>query len=209
MADAGLAPRVLEEDQREQAEHLGLVGHEDREQLREPRRLVAEVAADELVARRRRVALVEDQVEHGEHRAQALRQQVVGRDAERDARVADLPLRAHEPLRERRLRDEERARDLRRAQTADLVQRQRDARLGRERGVAAGEDEAQPLVGDRAHVVLLLGSQLLESREELGLPRERALAPDAVDRAVSRRRDDPRATGCAACRRAATSRPRS
>ena len=71
--------------QREQAEHLGLVGHQDREQLREPDRLVAEVAANELVSGRRGVALVEDEVEDGEHRAQALGQQVVGRDAERDA----------------------------------------------------------------------------------------------------------------------------
>src|SRR2546429_629225 len=37
---------------------------------------------------------------------------MVGRDAEGDPGVADLPLRAHEPLRHRRLRDEEGAGDL-------------------------------------------------------------------------------------------------
>ena len=135
--------------------------------------------------RARRVALVEDEVEDGEHRAQPLRQQVVGRDAEGDAGVADLPLRADEPLRHRRLGDEERVRDLRRRQAGDLPQRQRDPRLGGERRVAAGEDEREAVVGDRAHVVLL-GRQRLEPRQQLGLAGEGLLAPDPVDRAVAR-----------------------
>src|SRR5438874_1823990 len=41
------------------------------------------------------------------------------RDAERDARGLELSLRAHEPLRHRRLRDEERARDLLDLETAE------------------------------------------------------------------------------------------
>ena len=106
------ASRVLEEHEREQAEHLGLVGHEHGEELREPDRLVAEVGAHVVGAGRRRVALVEHEVEHREHRAQPLGEQVVGRDAERDAGAADLPLRTHEPLRHRGLGDEERVRDL-------------------------------------------------------------------------------------------------
>ena len=59
-----------------------------------------------------------------------------------------------------------------------------------ERRVAAGEDEREPVVGDRAHVVLL-GGQRLEPGEQLGLARERPLAPEPVDRAVARGRDDP------------------
>src|SRR5215207_1067575 len=58
--------------------------------------------------------------------------------------------------------------------------------------MAAGEDEAQPFVGDRAHVVLLLGSKLLQAGEQLGLSREGALAADAVDRAIPRGGNDPR-----------------
>ena len=156
----------------------------------EPDRLVAEVVADVVGSGRRGVALVEHEVEDGEHRAQALGEQVVGRHAERDPGAADLPLRADEPLRHRGLGDEEGVRDLGRREPADLAQRERDAALGRERGVAAGEDERQPVVGDRAHVVLL-GRQLLEACEQLGLLLEDALAPDAVDRAVARRGDDP------------------
>jgi hypothetical protein len=41
-------------------------------------------------------ALVEDQVDDGQHRSQPLREQVVGREAEGDARIPDLPLRPRE-----------------------------------------------------------------------------------------------------------------
>ena len=75
-------------------------------------------------------------------------------------------------------------------QPGDLAERQPDARLGGERRVAAGEDEREPVVGDRAHVVLL-GGQRFEPGEQLGLAREGLLAADPVDRAVAGRRDDP------------------
>ena len=52
---------------------------------------------------RPRVALVEDQVDDGEHRGEPVGQQVVGRHAERDPGGLDLALGAHEPLRHRRL----------------------------------------------------------------------------------------------------------
>ena len=107
---------------------------------------------------------------------------------------ADPPLRADEPLRHRRLGDEERVRDLARREPADLAQGQRDPALGSERRVAAREDEREAIVGDRAHVVLLRG-QLLQSADELGLALEDLLAADAVDRAVACGRDDPRARG--------------
>ena len=103
---------------------------------------------------------------------------------------ADLPLRSHEPLRHRRLGDEEGVRDLGRREAADLAQRQRDAALGGERRVAAGEDEGEPVVGDRAHVVLL-DRELLQPADELRLLLEDLLAADPVDRSVPRGRDDP------------------
>jgi hypothetical protein len=70
----GVSPRVLQEHQRQQAEHFGLVGHQQREQLRQPDRLFAEVCPHERLARRRRVALVEDEVENCENGPQAFRQ---------------------------------------------------------------------------------------------------------------------------------------
>jgi hypothetical protein len=128
---------------------------------------------------------------------------MVRRHAKRNARVADLPFRAHESLRERRLRDEKRTRDLVRLQAGHLAERQRDLRLDGERRVAAREDEAEPVVGDRAHVLFLFGAELFEPREELRLACERALPADPVDRAVARRRDDP----CSGLPRDAVSRP--
>ena len=78
----------------------------------------------QLAADGRSVAGVEDEVDRRRARPQPFRQQVLGRHAQRDAGVADLPLRADEPLRERRLRDEEGARDLGRLEAADEAQRQ-------------------------------------------------------------------------------------
>jgi len=56
--------------------------------------------------------------------------------------------------------------------------------------MAAGEDQAQSLVGHRL-VAVVFGLELRESLEQLRLARERALPPDAVDRAVPRGRDQP------------------
>ena len=66
------------------------------------------------------VALVEDQVERREHRRQALGHALAIGHLVADPRVADLPLRANQPLRHRGLgAEQERARDLGRAQPAE------------------------------------------------------------------------------------------
>ena len=182
--DPSLPPRVVQQHQREQPVRFRLVRHQHREDLPEPDRLLAELAA-----RRRPVALVEDQVDDGQNRPQPLRQQVVRRDAERDAGVTDLPLRTNEPLGHGRLRDEEGARNLLGGQAAERPKRQRDLRLGCERRMAAREDQAQLLVGN--HLGLLVVVPRRQSREELGLPLEGPLAPDPVDRAVASRGRQP------------------
>ena len=123
---------------------------------------------------------------------------MLGRYAQRDPGVADLPLRAHETLRERRLRDEERTRDLGRLEAADEAQRQRDLRLRRERRVAAGEDQLEPLVGNDG---LLVVGELLGSSEQLRLAGQGLLAADPVDRRVPGRRHDP---GAGIARRSVT-----
>ena len=113
---------------------------------------------------------------------------MLGRNPQWDTGIANLPLRAHESLREGRFRNDERACDLRRREAADEAQRQRDLRLGRERRVAAGEDQLQSLVRDRG---LLVVRELRGAGEQLRFARECLLAADPVDRAVSRRGDDP------------------
>ncbi len=174
---------------------FGLVGHQRREQQRQPDRLRAELPAD-----RRAVAGIEDEIDGGEHGAEPLRQQMLRRHAEGNARVADLPFRTDQPLRERRLRDDERARDLGRRQAAHQAEGQRDLRIGCERRMAAREDQLESLVGN--HCVLVAG-KLLDPSEQLRLACERLLAPDPVDRAVARRRHDPGA----GVRRHAVTRP--
>ena len=110
---------------------------------------------------------------------------------------ADLPLGPDQPLRQRRLGQQEGAGDLGRRQAAQRPQRQRDAGVHRERRVTAGEDEPQSIVRDVHGVLTWL-------RVDGSLRRFRRLAPERldllgqpvapakpVDRAVPRGRRDP------------------
>ena len=162
---------------------LGLVGHQDGQEAPEADRLVRELVASP-------VALVEDQVDHRQHSRQALGQQVVGRNAERDPGRPDLGLRPRQPALHRLARHEEGVGDLRGVEASESRQGQRHLRLERERGMAAGEDELQALVGDGGVVHLVL--HRLGHCEQARLGQQRALAPQAVDGAVARRRGQPR-----------------
>ena len=86
--------------------------------------------------------------------------------------------------------DEEGAGDLGRREAAGKPQRERDLRLGRERRVAAGEDELEAVVGQAVvgEVGGGLRARLLELRQLQG---QRAVAPEAVEGDVPGRRDDP------------------
>jgi hypothetical protein len=115
---ARIAAGVVQQHERDEPHGLGLVGHQRGHQLGQADRLRAELWAKQLVASGCRVALAEDEVEHGEHDSEPLGQPVVGRDLEGDPGVPDLALGAHQALRHRRLGDQERASDLRRGQPA-------------------------------------------------------------------------------------------
>ncbi len=117
---------------------------------------------------------------------------MVGRHAEGNPRLPQPPLGPDEPLGQGCLRDQERARDLGCLEATHLAEREGDAGLDCERRVAAREEQREALVGDRAHVVVLRHGDRLEAGKQLRLARERALAADPVDRAVSRCGDDPR-----------------
>ena len=146
---AGRPAGVRQQHQREQADRLGLVGQQLRDDPRQPDRLGAQLAPDQRLTRRRVVALVEHEVEHAQHGLEPVGQPVADGTSYADARLADLLLRPDEPLGERGLGDEEGAGDLGRRQAAEGAQGQRDRRLRRERRVAAGEDQSQLVVGDR------------------------------------------------------------
>ena len=204
------APGVVEEHEREEPERLRLVGHQRDEDPPEPDRLRAQLATHERLARRRPVALVEDEVEDLEDAVEPLGQQMVRRHAVRDPGVADLPLGADQALGEGRFGDEERARDLRGLEPAERAQGQGDPRVHRQRRVAAREDQPESIVVDRHRhrPPLRFGRRQLLVDEPLATQLLRLLdqpprSSEPVDRPVACRRRDP----CPGVRRDAVARP--
>ena len=206
-ADAGVAARVVDEHERQQAGGLGVVGHQLGEQAPEADRLRAQLGAHEAVAGAGGVALVEDEVDDGEHAGQAIGHLGVAGDAVGDPGRRDLALGAHQALGHRRLGHEEGARDLRRGQPAEGAQGQRDAGVHRQRGVTAGEDEAQAVVFESRLVLglraLVVAVELHERVQGGQAVVEGALAAQAIDRLAPRRGGDPGARVGRARRRAA------
>ncbi len=183
-------PGVLQQHERQQAERLGLAGHQRRQHAGEPDGLVAQLRADQR-ALGGGVALVEDQVQDGQHPIQPLGQQLGRRDAVGDGGSADLALGPYEPLLDRRLAHHEGARDLAAGETTHGPKRERHARVGRERRVTAGEDQPQAFVGDLAHLVAQ-SLQMGELAKGVGAFPQPPFSPQAVDRAVPGGRGDPR-----------------
>jgi hypothetical protein len=166
---------------REQARDLAVVRQERVHRAREPQRLGHEVVALQVGADAARVALVEDQIEHVQHRAQAFLALALGGHGERHAGVLDLLLRAADALRHRRLGHEIRVRDLGRREPADGAQRKRDRGRRRQHRMAAHEEQQQ-------RVVVLAGLGVLGRRRELRvgrlLPQHLGLAPAPRDLAA-------------------------
>jgi hypothetical protein len=114
---------------------------------------------------------------------------VVRRHPKRDPGGLDLALRPHQPLGHRRLSDQEGAGDLAGGQAAERPQGESDLRVGGECGMTAGEDELESLVWicRRVHRIL----RCLGHLEQAGLRGQRAIAANAVDGSVARRRHQP------------------
>ena len=140
--------RRLDLHQRDEAVHLRLVRSQLGQDPPQTQRVLAQRRPHPVVSRRRRIALVEDEVDHLEHRRQAGGPLRAARDFERDARLGERPLGTNDALGDGGLRDQERAGDLPGGQAAEQAQRQRQARLGGEHRMAGGEDEAQQVVAD-------------------------------------------------------------
>ena len=149
--------------ERQQSVRLRL-GQQVHEQPPQADRLGGQVDSRERLARRRRIAFVEDEIDHAQHAREALGQFVRPRHLVGDAGVADLRLRAHDALRQRGRGEQECLRDFLGREAAHFAQRERHLRLRRERGMAAGEDEAQPIVFD-----------------DLGVPRRGRVVGDGLD----------------------------
>ena len=153
---AGRPAGVGEQQQGEQAVRLGRVGQQLDDEAGEADRLLAEVGPHQLVAGGGDVALGVDEVQHVQHAAEPLGQLVVGGHPVGDAGRLHLALGPHEPLVHRRLGGQERPGDLGHLEAADGPEGERHPGLEGEGGVAAGEEQAEPVVGDAAAVVAVV-----------------------------------------------------
>ena len=116
------------------------------EQPAQSNRLAGELGPRDLRSRRGRVALVEDQVDDLEHRAQSLRQFLRRGHLVRNRRLSNLRLGAHDALRQRPRSGEEGLCDLLGRQPAHLAQGERNARLRCQGWMTAREDQAKPII---------------------------------------------------------------
>ena len=145
-------------------------------------RLGREIVPRERRAGRGRVALVEHQVDHVQHGCRAGRADRPATGTWYGIRASRiLPWRARSAAPRVGAAGEEGARDLLGREPTDLAQGQRDLGVGRKRGVAAGEDQAEPVVLD-AVVVRVRGL--------------RGVACEPLGRARRARRRTGRGGGC-------------
>ena len=164
----------------------------------ETQRILAERGSHPVIAGRRRVAFVEDEIDDLEHRRQASLEVGAPRHFEGHVRVSEGPLGPHDPLRDRRFRHEERTCDLVGSETAEQSQRERHACFGGEHRMARDEHESQQVVADvivdcgvevrrRFLPVVQLAAQLLV------FALEQLVAAQVIDRAMLRGAHEPRA----------------
>ncbi len=139
-------PRVREQHQRQQAGHLPVPRKLRVHDPRQPDRLPRQIRTVQRRPRRRRIPLVEDQIQHVQDHRQPLRPT---RHRKRTTRRPDPLLRPADPRRHRRLRHQERPRDLRRRQATHRPQRQRRLRSRRQRRMATQEQQQQRVIGVR------------------------------------------------------------
>ncbi len=149
--DPGGAAGLDEQHQRQQPGHLAVVRQQGADQAGEPERLGGQVVPYGIAVRAAgQVTLVEDEEQDGQHAGDADRQVAGGRHPVRDPSRLDLGLRAGDALLHGGPLHQERAGDLGHGQAAHHAQRQRHPRLHRQRRMAAGEDQPEPVVVDGA-----------------------------------------------------------
>ena len=196
-AGAGGDAGRLDLHQRDQPVRLRFFRRQRRQHPAQAHRLVAQLRPVPGLPRRRRVALVEDQVHDLEDGAEPVGELRADRHLEPDLRVREGLLRPGDPGRHRRRRDQERPRDLLGRQAADQLERQRHPAVAGEHRVAGGEDQLEHVVGDvgveldLVHRVLRLRVQPGLDVELGGLPLEGDGAPYGVDVTTARDRGQP------------------
>ena len=190
LAHARVQARGLDLHQRHQPVHLGFARRQRGQHAAQPQRFLAQRRPHPIIAAGGRIAFVEHQVDHAQHAGQAFLQRVAAGHFERHVGFGQRALGAHDALRHRRLRREERACDLVRGQAAQQAQRQCDPRVHRQHRVARDERQPQQVVVDVVvqRVLVAAAAFVLDvfqfPREFFVLAFEQLQAAQAVDRAA-------------------------
>ena len=160
------------------------------------KRIFDELRTQYVVAGRRGIAFVEDEIDRLENRSEASAPLRARRHFERYPRLRERALRANDALRDRRFRDEKSARDFGGSEAADELERERDVCLFGYRRMTRDEDQAEHVVVDilvgRSKVIGRFGNNGI-ARVLFGLAFERLRAANLVDRAPLRSGHQPRA----------------
>jgi hypothetical protein len=160
-------------EQREQAEHLGLVGHQARQHPAEADRLARQVGAHPVVARGGGRALGEDQVQHAEHRTEPPPALGGRRQLERHLGRCQRLLGPGDPRLHGGGRHQERPSDLVAGQAAEHPEGERDLGLAGQHRVARDEHQRELVVVDPVRVPeqvgLRVGSEVRVAGED-GVP---------------------------------------
>jgi len=173
------APGVGQQQEGQQSGGLGLLWHQLVEQAREPDCLGAEIAPLQGRSRARRVALVEDEIQHVQHDAEPVGALAVRRQREGQTRGLDALLCPADPLGQGWLGDQKRVRDLGRRQPTDRAQGEGELGGDRQRRMAAQEQQRQRVVPVRG----LCRARRLQSGRGLLPALPGAFAAPVVDQA--------------------------
>ena len=141
--------------------HFAFVRHEPAQHAPEPQRFLAQRRTHPVVAGGGRIAFVENQIDHLQHRGEPRRTRIRLRHLEWHLGRGQRALGPHDALRDGRLGHEERARDFVRGEAAQQTQRQRDACVGGQHRVARREHQPQQVVAD------IVGARGIEAIDEI------------------------------------------
>ena len=139
------------------------------------------------------VSLVEDEVNHLQRRIEPALESFSAWHLERQAALPDLTLGPHQPLRDRCVVSQKRARDLAHAEAADRFEAQRQARVPGDLRMAAHENHPQLVVAKLLLEIRISGvNRLAELGDRrIGLLDNHALPPNRVDRGIVRDAEEP------------------
>src|SRR5713101_9661862 len=114
----------------------------------ETQRILAESRPQPVIASRRRVALVENEIDDLEHRRQTFGQLRPARNFEGNVFFSESPFGTDNTLSDSRFRNEKCPSDFLSRQASEQAKRERNASLGREHRMARDKNKAEKIVAD-------------------------------------------------------------